>query len=53
MFLGSVGFFEESKRPFYFFFGCMVGTKIIVGSPVIMAETSFDVINMAPVKSLI
>ena len=28
-------------------------TKMVVGSPEIVADTSYDVINMAPVKSLI
>ena len=31
----------------------MVKTKMVVGSPGIVADTSYDVINMAPVKSLI
>ena len=31
----------------------MVRTKMVVGSPGIVADTSYDVINMAPVKSLI
>ena len=28
-------------------------TKMVVGSPGIVADTSYDVINMVPVKSLI
>ena len=47
-------FFEESNRLSYFYFlGCMVTTKIVVGSPGIVADTSYYVNNMAPVKSLI
>ena len=35
------------------FLGCLVRTKMVVGSPEIVANTSNDVINLAPVKSLI
>ena len=31
----------------------MVKTKMVVGSPGIVADTSYDVINMAPAKSLV
>ena len=52
--LGPVEFFfEESKRLYILFLGCFVRTKMVIGSPGIVADTSYDVINMAPVKSLI
>ena len=35
------------------FWGCMVKKKMVVGSPGIVADTSYDVINMAHVKSLV
>ena len=31
----------------------MMSKKMVVGSPEIVADTSYDVINMAPVKNLI
>ena len=54
MYLGPVGFFLKKANAYYIsFLGCMVKTKMVVGSPGIVADTSYDVINMAPVKSLI
>ena len=54
MFLGPVGFFLKKANDYYILFlGCMVRTKRVVGSLGIVADTSYDVINMAPVKSLI
>ena len=55
MFLGPVDFFFLKKANDYYilFYGCMVKTKMVVGSPGIVADTSYDVINLAPVKSLI
>ena len=54
MFLGPVRFFLKKANDYYFlFWGCMVKTKMVVGSPGIVADTRVDVINMAPVKSLI
>ena len=54
MFLGLVGFFLKKANDYYILFlGCMVRRKMVVGSPGIVADTSYDVINMAPVKSLI
>ena len=35
------------------FLGCMVRTKIVVGSPGIVAGTSYDVINMAPANVML
>ena len=54
MFLGPVGFFLKNANDYYILFcGCMVNTKMVVGSPGIVADTSYDVINMAPVKRLV
>ena len=54
MFLGSRGIFLKKANHYYIlFWGCIVKTKMVVGSPGIVADTSYDVINMAPVKSLI
>ena len=54
MFLGPVGFFLKKANDYYIlFWGCMVRTKMVVGSPGIVADTSYDVIKMAPIKNLI
>ena len=54
VFLGPVGLFLKKANDYYILFlGCMVSTKMVVGSPGIMADISYGVINMAPVKSLI
>ena len=46
-------FFKKANDYYISFWGCMVRTKMVVGSPGIVADTSYDIINMAPVKSLI
>ena len=43
---------KKANDYYILFWGCMVGTKIVVGSPGVVADTSYDVINMAPVKNL-
>ena len=54
MFLAPVFFFLKKANDYYIlFWGCMARTKIVVGSPGIVEDTSDDVINIAPVKSLI
>ena len=54
MFLGLVGIFlKEANDSYILFWGYMVRTKMIAGSPGIVPDTNYDVINMAPVKSLI
>ena len=54
VFLGPVGFFLKKANDYYILFlGCIVRTKMVVGSPGIVADSSYDYINMAPVKSLI
>ena len=53
VFLGPVGFLKKANDYFILFSGCMVRTKMVVGSPGMVADTSYDVINMAPVYSLI
>ena len=50
----SRGIFLKKANDYYIlYWGCMVKTKMVVGSPGMVADTSYDVINMAPVKSLI
>ena len=46
-------FLKKTKDCCILFLGCIVRTKMVVGSPEIVADTSYDAINMAPVKSLI
>ena len=47
----SRGIFLKKANDYYILFlGCMVRTKMVVGSLGIVADTSYDVINMAPVK---
>ena len=46
--------FSKKANDYYIlFFGSMVRMKIVVGSPGIVADTRYKVINMTPVKSLI
>ena len=45
---------KKANDYYILFLGCMLRRKMVdVGSPGIVADTSYDVINMAPVKSLI
>ena len=54
MFLVPWDFFLKKANDYYILFlGCMVRTKMAVGSLGIVADTSYEVINIAPVKSLI
>ena len=46
-------FLKKANHYYILFLGCMARTKMVVGNPGIVADTSYDVINMAPVKSLI
>ena len=46
-------FFKKANDYYILFWGCMLKTKMVVGSPRIVADTSYDVINNAHVKSLI
>ena len=46
-------FLKEANDYYSLFLVCMVRTKMVVGSPGLMADTSYDGINMTPVKSLI
>ena len=54
VFVGSV-FFLKKANDYYILFilllECILRTIMVVGSPGIVADTSYDDINMAPVKN--
>ena len=45
-------FLKKANDYYILFLGSMVRMKIVVGSPGIVADTRYKVINMTPVKSL-
>ena len=57
MFIGPVGIFRRKQTTIIIiiilFWGCIFKPKMVVGRPGIVADTSYDVINTAPIKCLI
>ena len=52
--LGLLGFILKKANGYNILvWGCMVRPKSVVGNPDIIVDTSYAVINMMPVKSLI
>ena len=45
-----VGFFMKVNDYYILFLKCILKTKMVVGSPGIMADTNYAVINMSPIK---
>ena len=46
VFLSPVGFFKKASAYYILFLECILKTKMVVGSPRIMADTSYDVIDI-------